>query len=348
LRPVSAHADIKDAAVALTKKGQVLFSPGELIAVARERGSTYPDSTLRTHIVSYMCVNASSAYAGTYPDLVRISRGLYRLATDTEITTPTSNGPHTPAARRSSRTAKARGNVEELIAHFDKYLAAFEEQEVFEGPSLYFHLRALEQRAQAPSAAALLADTLFLEYVYAVLPSWGMHRMGRQAAKVPAFDVFADSLRGCSAQIDRLWQLDITSLDEDDVDEIGLEMWKIIAALHSSTSNAQLVSGSKTLHHVLPALVPPIDRRYTFWFFSGLKSGGERESFLAWWPLLCEIARRRATDIRAAVGRPAVMATSPSKIIDNAIVGFRLRQRSAGRTALGPSDRPATTGKLVS
>lgn len=75
--------------------------------------------------------------------------------------------------------------------------------------------------------------------------------------------------------------------------------------------------------------MPPIDREYTFRFFTGqnLVSNGERESFLTWWPDLCEIGRRCARDIRSAAGRPQVMATSQSKVIDNAIVGFRLRHR---------------------
>ena len=35
----------------------MLFSPIEQIEEARRQGSQYPDSTLRTHIVSYMCMN---------------------------------------------------------------------------------------------------------------------------------------------------------------------------------------------------------------------------------------------------------------------------------------------------
>lgn len=327
-RPQSARADVRSAAVALTERGQRFFSPAELIAELRQRGSTYPDTTLRTHIVSLMCVNTCSPSAGTYPDLVRVARGLYRLAdaSDTVDRRLTATTRHPP---KTTRAARAHKHVEALVAEFGAYLAAFEAGEVFEGPSLYFHVKAIERRRAAPSATALLRDLRFLEYVYAVLPSWGMHRMGKQAAKVPDFETFAGALRACEPQIEQLWHLDITSIHETAADDVGLQLWDIIATLRSSTSNARLVSGSKTLHHALPDLIPPIDREYTFRFFTGqtLVWNGERESFLAWWPGLCDIGRRCARDIRRAVGRPEVMATSPSKVIDNAIVGFRLRQR---------------------
>jgi hypothetical protein len=52
--------------MALTDRGEVLFSPIELITQARENGCTHPDETLRTHIVNYMCINAGSPSAGRF------------------------------------------------------------------------------------------------------------------------------------------------------------------------------------------------------------------------------------------------------------------------------------------
>jgi hypothetical protein len=78
---LSARDDVRRAAVVLTDRGEVLFSPIELIAQARKSGCAYPDSTLRTHIVNYRCINAGGASAGMYPDLVRVSRGLIGSST---------------------------------------------------------------------------------------------------------------------------------------------------------------------------------------------------------------------------------------------------------------------------
>lgn len=119
--------------------------------------------------------------------------------------------PRPPA--RVSRADRARRNIEALIGDFAGCVQRFEASAAFTGPSVYFHQRAIETRRQHASAATLLADERFLEYVYAVLPSWGMHRMGSQAAKVTEFSQLAASLRSAVSVIDQLWPLDITCLD---------------------------------------------------------------------------------------------------------------------------------------
>jgi hypothetical protein len=81
---------------------------------------------------------------------------------------------------------------------------------------------------------------------------------------------------------------------------------------------------------LLPDLVPPIDRQYTFNFFTGQMQviDGEETAFAEWFPLLCEIARACTEQIGAALERGGFMATSASKVIDNAIMGFRQWEQS--------------------
>lgn len=76
---VTARREILDAAKALTQRGQSPFSPLQLVNETLQRGTNYPESTLRTHIVSAMCVNAPTNHAVKYPDLFRVSRGQYIL-----------------------------------------------------------------------------------------------------------------------------------------------------------------------------------------------------------------------------------------------------------------------------
>ena len=38
-------------------------------------------------------------------------------------------------------------------------------------------------------------------------------------------------------------------------------------------AGSQIVAGSKMLNHFLPDLIPPIDRPYTFSFFTGRQNG---------------------------------------------------------------------------
>lgn len=56
------------------------FSPAELVAEVLGRGSEHPESTIRTHIVSVMCVNVRANHAVRYddPELERVGRGQYR------------------------------------------------------------------------------------------------------------------------------------------------------------------------------------------------------------------------------------------------------------------------------
>ncbi|MHB8463705.1 MAG: hypothetical protein ACYDH6_16590 [Acidimicrobiales bacterium] len=230
------------------------------------------------------------------------------------------------AARRprQARAARMNDNVEDLVSGFGDCVDRFEQSNAFPGPSLYFHQRAIERRRQHATLDGLLNDLLFFEYVYAVLPAWGMHRMGRQAAKVGGFEEMVASFRATEPAIDRLWPLNITQLPPTDEASVAADVWSVIASLKVSTSGTKIVAGSKALHHVLPEVVPPIDRQYTFRFFTGQKAvrNGERIGFTEWFPIFCDIGRRCRPDIERIQARGGIMATSPTKIIDNAIIGF--------------------------
>lgn len=232
----------------------------------------------------------------------------------------------TPIHRRSTvtRADRAQSNVDALIDRFGECVSKFEQNAAFPGPSIYFHERALKVRAAHKSASSLMADTQFFEYVYAVLPAWGMHRMGRSAAKVGGFDEMVESLRLLVNPIQELWTLSITDIGPEDASDVATAIWEVVASLKVSISGTRIVAGTKALHHVLPNLVPPIDRQYTFRFFTGQKSvtGGERNAFLEWFPYFCEIGSRCKEDIALALSRNGFMATGRAKVIDNAIIGF--------------------------
>ena len=199
----------------------------------------------------------------------------------------------------------------------------FEASAAFSGPSVYFHERAIERRRRHTTVAGLLADERFLEYVYAVLPAWGMHRMGNQSAKVCEFSPLVARLRSAAPLIEELWPLNITRLAPESIPAVSQTAWRIMEVIRVSTSETQIVAGSKTLHHVLPDLIPPIDRQYTFRFFTGQKvvRSGDQRAFLEWFPYLAEIGLRCRKSINTAVSRGG-MATGPAKVIDNAIIGF--------------------------
>jgi hypothetical protein len=232
---------------------------------------------------------------------------------------PVAVSPH----RRGSRGGRMESNIERLVEGFESFVSVFEERPAFPGPSLYFHDKALARRRCHASVEEALDDERFLEYVYAVLPAWGMHRMGRQAAKVSDFAPIVAALREARPALEELWPRRITEVSPDEVGEVAQTAWDVISQIKVSTSRTQIVAGSKFLHHMLPDLVPPIDRQYTFTFFTGQRYvTNDRLAFLDWFPRLAQIGARCREPIRDAICRGGIMATSEAKVIDNAIMGF--------------------------
>jgi hypothetical protein len=316
------------------------FRRSEMVGWFRRHYPDVKETTLAAHIYAATANATNRAENHPYlgrrdPLLRRIDHGLYVRARATDAGDLPASLTKAPglvvssvAPARIRRDARARASVEALIHSFDEDVVRFQCGNPFSGPSVYFHERAIERRRLHDSADSLLHDVRFLEYVYAVLPSWGMHRMGPLAAKVTEFSSLLDSLRSAQPVIEELWPLDITRLDPVRVPEVAAKAWQVIASTKASTSETQIVAGSKTLHHVLPDLVPPIDRQYTFRFFTGQKmlTGGDERAFLEWFPYLAEIGRRCCNSIDRAVARGGVMATGRAKLIDNAIIGFMLAQ----------------------
>ena len=79
---MTARRGILEAARDLTARGNSPFSPKDIINELHRRGTRYPESTIRTHIVSAMCINAPTNHAVTYADLRRVGHGQYELVSD--------------------------------------------------------------------------------------------------------------------------------------------------------------------------------------------------------------------------------------------------------------------------
>ena len=322
------------------------FRSSEIIGWFRQHYPDVKQTTVAAHIYAATAnaVNRveNHPYLGRRPPLLqRIGHGLYIRAassgTDSGlialagIAAPRPAGAMSRPRPHSRVFDRALRNVEALVSNFAGYTLQFETSNTFSGPSVYFHRRAIERRRLHGAAEDLLADELFLEYVYAVLPSWGMHRMGAQRAKVTEFDQLIGSIRAATPVLQELWPLDITELDPMAVPAVAEQAWQVIASIRASTSETQIVAGTKVLHHILPDLIPPIDRQYTFRFFTGQKAvhAGDRQAFLDWFPYFAEIGRRCQRPIDAAMLRGGRMAAGRAKVIDNAIIGFMLTQDSA-------------------
>ena len=61
------------------KKGVNQFTIDEVIRVMQDNNTAYAENTIRTHICSRCCVNASANHMVRYDDYERIGQGLYKL-----------------------------------------------------------------------------------------------------------------------------------------------------------------------------------------------------------------------------------------------------------------------------
>ena len=93
-----------------------------------------------------------------------------------------------------------------------------------------------------------------------------------------------------------------------------------------SKSRSQLVANTKTLHHILPDLIPPVDRRYTLAYFGvntmlpGQKRAGSIFEHL--FPAFVRIAAALSVKLERMVDLTEEnWHTSTTKVIDNALLG---------------------------
>jgi len=300
--------------------------------------SYYPkDDVNKSTISAYMIacsVNHSSAhhYPNPHHFLFYLGGGQYRLATDEEvedcvITQPITNSRISSRGSHSSTLLKMDNRVDGLCSGFSDYIAVFDKAHLFSGPSWYFHLRTMEHLRDTSLSSVLSNDSdPFFELLYATLTSWGMHRMGPRGAKLVEFEDFRYSIVEHRDAILSLEEISLLYLSETEIEETTKSLADIMDKLRISATRAKLVANSKTLHHLLPHLMPPIDREYTLQFMYGNKMySNDRLKFLEIYPRFYYIGQRCKSQIIEVINRTP-FHSSPSKVIDNAIVGYVLKE----------------------
>ncbi|MFA6148675.1 MAG: hypothetical protein WC899_10755 [bacterium] len=215
-----------------------------------------------------------------------------------------------------------RDKVKTVLAHAEEYHHAYYKAETFRGPSLYFHHRALETRQS-------IATITHLEYVYATLTSWGMHRMGKGGSKMQCFDTFRRSIEPLRAKIEEAQSFDFSKMDQ----RKWTVLQKIFNGIRIMASGTSIVGNSKVMHHMVPNIVPPIDREYTLRFLR--ENTNIRNDLDYEWQLMREIisdffipvASDRAFEAKAtdwiAKSDDYPWDTSVLKVVDNLIIGQR-------------------------
>jgi hypothetical protein len=210
--------------------------------------------------------------------------------------------------------------VSEVIAHAEDYHQAYYDVGIFRGPSLYFHRKSLENRNRASLGRRL-------EYIYATLAAWGMHRMGSKGSKMVHFDTFQTSVLKLKDNITEVSRFTPAEMNETKWREVEA----IFMGIRVMSSATTIVGNSKVMAHLIPNIVPPIDREYTLRFLRGstfIKNDRTKE-----WLLMREIVSEFF--IPVAIDRKFRLLarrwmdnqrkypwdTSILKVIDNLVIG---------------------------
>lgn len=227
-------------------------------------------------------------------------------------------------------------NAQNLITNIGNYYnQSLKVLNEFGGPSIYFHAQCIKEQH------TLFLSNRHIELIYATLASWGMHRMGdpkTTKTKLHEFKEFKASIICSKSVLRELTEIEYTDIDENDYLSLIQGLKGVYSKLMVSISNATIVGHSKTLAHILPNLIPPIDRQHTIRFFTQDKSeffyrnGKYRlvqvpNGLDAQFDLFAEICLKmkklfEQADRKMFTLNPDTFNTSYPKIMDNLIIAF--------------------------
>jgi hypothetical protein len=209
-----------------------------------------------------------------------------------------------------------QAKIDSLVENINHYLEIFSQRNQYGGPSIYFHNRIIDVLQRTP-IDRLLNSLWFSEYIYSVLVSWGMHRMDG-GAQLKDFPLFHNVITNFIQNLIPISHLTITELTETHFETI-VNLFDNNSVMRTTP---RLVGNSKTMHHILPNLIPPIDNKSTLWFFNN-PNMSESETLI--------YVIKKYQYIYTAINWEEVNYTGPMKttkikLIDNAIIGFRFAQ----------------------
>lgn len=208
--------------------------------------------------------------------------------------------------------------IRQLIAEFPRFLQAFVSNPPFNrAGQLEYHLATIQARGELGSVEKALANDQFIRSLYRTLQAWGIGVRASHMLPEEDFGVILREKASDIAEFDGMC-LDDPSLN---VTAVSDRLWRLVSTLGIVSNDANIVPGTKALHHILPDLIVPVDRAYTQNFFGWHNPQFQydqdkvfRRSFAAF----VKIAR----GVDPAQYVEPGWNSSRTKVIDNAIVGM--------------------------
>lgn len=188
------------------------------------------------------------------------------------------------------------------------------------------HLRTIRLRSELGGAREAIKSDQFVRSIWETLHAWGMNARG---AKIQDVQHFIDRFYKHREVILALEHLSIADI----CGQLQLVdiLRSLIFSLKLSAVESQVVAGSKALHHILPRLMPPIDRAHTCDFFDVASPDGPQQfrRIVEGYARIAQCLAETYGDhhLTSLVGQNN-WSTSETKLLDNAIIGWVKRKKA--------------------
>jgi len=245
-------------------------------------------------------------------------------------------------------------NLQWLENNFDRGLYVFytNEEASFQrfrrGPCIHFHVRTikkLENILKSGSYAQVCNDSEYIELLYATLTAWGMNEL-RGGPELQDFEEFEKNIKGLDVGMaDCLGKYRLNDLEASKLEELKSSIegiYTYLADRRIMRTDKAIVGVSKTLHHLFPHLLVPVDKKHIINLLANLKeeeyrtSSNQYDTFENYWKcikvshyLAKALSKRGIVEVSdwkpdkpnfQIKNRP--MDTSIPKMIDNALIGL--------------------------
>lgn len=302
----------------LAARGARSFTLSDLIAAVQ---ATHPgrERTSLQPIVQGMTLNApdGAPQSACGKVFVRVGRGEYRLLSAADQLPNAVTAIRAPSETGNTRCDLAR-RIEGLISSFEEWVTRYDEGVPFRRIGQYeLHRATIDRRREVGTAAAALKDERLLALLHQTLNTWGI---GKRASRLAPLPEFSSALQAHTEMISDLDGLAIEELGQE-AQAVGAQILTLVDNLGVVENKARLVAGSKTLHHLLPDLVPPMDRAWTGAFFrwpTAAWQDRQHRIFHEGWSAFARVAASVHPSRFVGDG----WRTSSTKILDNALIGY--------------------------
>jgi hypothetical protein len=337
---VQAAADLKDS-------GDSDFSWSDLMKKARTLDPSHYESAFGPVFQSMVIESPTPAVTPIGKVFTRVSRGTYELrSVPAGIRTSAPKLFEESVVRSITQTPTQRDvrhRTLQLAANFDAYVANFQSHVPFTKPrELTLHRMTIDRRRELGSVGAALEDEMFLDALFATLILRGIGTRGTKLVSRAQFAVTLQSHQNEIAELER-FSIDDAKLDVTAVAERLSSLSSVLGIVENA---ATVEPGSKTLHYLLPDLVPPLDRRWSGKFFRWGQQDPLAHSQKIWTEAFTNLALV-ASQVAPERHLDEEWNSSVAQIVDNALIGYCQLELKSTIEVAEPAPSPAKSAQVL-